>query len=89
MKKSDLVDAVAAKLGGSKGDADKAVDAVLGAIGDGIANDGEVKIQGFGNFKKSLRAARTGRNPATGAAVEIPAKTSVKFKAGKDLEARV
>ncbi len=86
MNKTELIDAVAAKAGLSKVDAKKALDAVLGSIAEAVKSGDKVALVGFGTFSVSERAARTGRNPQTGATIEIAAKKSVKFKAGAGLE---
>ncbi|MBE6333940.1 MAG: HU family DNA-binding protein [Odoribacter sp.] len=86
MNKTELIDAVAAKAGLSKVDAKKALDAVLGSIAEAVKGGDKVALVGFGTFSVSERAARTGRNPQTGATIEIAAKKSVKFKAGAGLE---
>ena len=87
MNKTELIDAVAAKAGLSKVDAKKALDAVLDSIAEAVkGGDKKVALVGFGTFSVSERAARTGRNPQTGATIEIAAKKSVKFKAGAGLE---
>lgn len=86
MNKTELIDAVAAKAGLSKVDAKKALDAVLGSITEAVKSGDKVALVGFGTFSVSERAARTGRNPQTGATIEIAAKKSVKFKAGAGLE---
>jgi DNA-binding protein HU-beta len=86
MNKTELIDAVAAKAGLSKADAKKAIDAVLGSIAEAVKGGDKVTLVGFGTFSVTERGARTGRNPQTGATIEIPAKKSVKFKAGAGLE---
>ena len=86
MNKTELIDAVAAKAGLSKVDAKKALDAVLNSITEAVKGGDKVALVGFGTFSVSERAARTGRNPQTGATIEIAAKKSVKFKAGAGLE---
>ena len=86
MNKTELIDAVAAKAGLSKADAKKAIDAVLGSIAEAVKGGDKVTLVGFGTFSVTERSARTGRNPQTGATIEIPAKKSVKFKAGAGLE---
>ena len=87
MNKTELIDAVAAKAGLSIVDAKKALDAVLDSIAEAVkGGDKKVALVGFGTFSVSERAARTGRNPQTGATIEIAAKKSVKFKAGAGLE---
>lgn len=82
-----IIDSVAEATGSSKDAAGKAVDATLEAIISGLAGGEDVTLVGFGSFKVKQRAARTGRNPRTGASIELAASKSVKFKAGKDLEA--
>ena len=84
MNKTQLIDAVAEKAELSKGDARKAVDAFIEAVGDALkdANDGKVAILGFGTFSVSERGERMGRNPQTKQEMLIPAKKVVKFKAG-------
>ncbi|MHC4909193.1 MAG: HU family DNA-binding protein [Planctomycetota bacterium] len=80
MNKGQLIDAVAAELGDSKASANKAVDAVIQSITAGLKEDEAVTIIGFGTFSRKERAARTGRNPATGEPMEIKASTTVGFK---------
>ena len=67
-------------------DAKKAIDAVLGSIAEAVKGGDKVTLVGFGTFSVTERGARTGRNPQTGATIEIPAKKSIKFKAGAGLE---
>ena len=66
MNKSDLVDAVASRADMSKAEAGRAVDAVLGSVGDALGNGDSVSLVGFGTFSVRHRAARMGRNPQTG-----------------------
>ena len=88
MNKRDLIDAISGRMGDKK-TATEAVNAVLDTIQDTVARGDKVSITGFGVFEKQVRAARTARNPATGAAVKVP-KTSVpKFRAGADFKAKV
>ncbi|MEM0895537.1 MAG: HU family DNA-binding protein [Verrucomicrobiota bacterium] len=90
MNKSELIDAVAAKLGDdvSKKVAGDAVEAVLDCIAAGVRSDsGGVQLIGFGSFKISHRAARKGRNPKTGEEMDIPASKSVKFSPSSKLKA--
>lgn len=89
MTKSEFVDAVAEKAGLSKRDAAEAVDAVLGTIESELSKGGEVAFSGFGKFSVSHRAARTGRNPQTGAAMQIAASKAPKFSAGAALKKAV
>lgn len=86
MNKSDLVDAIAASAGLTKVDADRALKAIIDAITEQLAKGGKVNIIGFGTFEKRKRAARTGRNPKTGATMRIPAAVTAGFKAGKLLK---
>ncbi len=86
MNKNDLVAAVADSAGLSKADAAKAVDGVLEAITGQLKAGEEVRIVGFGTFAVSKRAASKGRNPQTGAEIDIPASNQPKFKAGKALK---
>ena len=86
MNKSDLVDAVAGKADMSKAEAGRAVDAVLGSVGDALGGGDSVSLVGFGTFSVRHRAAREGRNPQTGAAMHIAATKVPGFKAGKGLK---
>ncbi|RMG83654.1 MAG: HU family DNA-binding protein [Bacteroidetes bacterium] len=85
MNKGDLVNKVAESAGISKADAATAVNTVLDSIRDTLKDGGRVTLIGFGTFSVSHREARTGRNPQTGATIQIAAKNNVKFKAGKEL----
>jgi DNA-binding protein HU-beta len=85
MNKGDLIDAVA-KVVGTKNKAQQAVDCVFGCITEALKNEESVQIIGFGSFKTSQRAARTGRNPQTGDPINIPARTVPKFVPGKALK---
>ena len=89
MNKSDLVDAVASNADMSKAEAGRAVDAVLGSVGDALGNGASVSLVGFGTFSVRHRAARMGRNPQTGAAMQISASKVPGFKAGKALKDKV
>lgn len=89
MNKGQLIEAVAHELGGSKASATKAVDAVIASIANGIRDDEAVTIVGFGTFARKARAARTGRNPATGQPMEIKASTTVGFKPSQALKDQV
>jgi DNA-binding protein HU-beta len=86
MNKNELVSAVADAASISKGDAQSAVDAVFSTITGELKKGGDVRLVGFGNFTVSKRAASTGRNPQTGAEVQIPARNVPKFSAGKGLK---
>lgn len=89
MNKAELIAAVAASAEISKKDADKAVAAALGTITDTLAKGEKVQLVGFGTFETRQRAARTGKNPQTGAEVKIPAAKVPVFKAGKVLKETV
>ena len=80
MNKSELIDAIAAKTELSKVASGKALDAVIEAIVQAVAKGDGVSLVGFGSFKASARAAREGKNPATGAKIKIAASNGVKFK---------
>jgi DNA-binding protein HU-beta len=83
MNKSELIDAMADSADISKAAAGRALDGLIDAITAAVKNDDTVSIVGFGSFLLRERAARTGRNPKTGKAIEIPASKSPAFKAGK------
>ena len=88
MNKAELIDAVQNALGGeaTKRAAEDALTAVLDSIVGGIKSDGKVQIIGFGTFEVKNRAARMGRNPKTGEAMQIAASKSVGFKASAGLK---
>ena len=81
MNKTELVAAVATKADLSKKDAEAAVKAVLDAVTEALADGEKVALVGFGTFEVKERAARTGKNPRTGEAIEIPASKVPSFKA--------
>lgn len=85
MNKNDLIEAVANSTGLTKADAGRALEATLGAIEGSLRKGGEVRLIGFGTFSVAQRKATTGRNPQTGATIQIPASKQPKFKAGKSL----
>ncbi len=89
MNRSELVEAMANKTGMSKAASDEAVKAFIEVVSEELQNGGKVQLVGFGTFETSKRAARTGRNPKTGAETKIPACTAPKFKAGKALKDQV
>ena len=86
MTKTELIAITAEKAGMTKKDAEKAVSVALDAIAAELAAGNRVQLAGFGIFETKTRAARTGRNPKTKEAIEIPASTSVTFKASKTLK---
>lgn len=85
MNKGDLVNELA-KIVSTKKEAQEAVDCVFGAITQALKNQDTVTIIGFGTFKVNRRDARIGRNPQTGAPMEIKAMNVPKFSAGKALK---
>ncbi len=85
MNKGDLINKIAEGADISKAQATSALNAVLESITGELKGGGKVTLIGFGTFSVSHREARTGRNPQTGASIEIPAKNIVKFKPGKEL----
>ena len=89
MNKSELIDAIAAGADISKAAAGRALDAAVSAITTTVAKGDNVTLVGFGSFKPAKRAARTGKNPKTGAAIKIPATTVPKFSAGAGFKAAV
>ena len=88
MNKRELVDAISDRLGSKKAAAE-AVDAILDTIQATVAKGEKVAITGFGSFEKADRPARTARNPATGKAIQVPATSVPKFKAGADFKSLV
>ena len=86
MNKSELVSAVAQSAGLSKTDAEKALDGVIDAVSGALKSGDDVRLVGFGTFAVTKRKATTGRNPRTGAAIQIPASNQPKFKPGKALK---
>lgn len=86
MNKQELVAAVSAKAGISKKDADAAIHATIDAITEALKKNDKVALVGFGTFEVRNRAARMGKNPQTGAAIEIAASKVPAFKAGKALK---
>ena len=88
MNKRDLIDAISGRLGDKKS-ATEAVNAVLETIQSAVASGDKVAITGFGVFEKSERPARTARNPATGATIEVPKSSVPKVRAGADFKALV
>ena len=85
MNKGDLIEAIAKGSDLTKADAGRALDATIDAISKTLKKGDKVTLPGFGTFSVSKRAARMGRNPATGETIKIKAKKSAKFKAGTGL----
>ncbi|MBU1192787.1 MAG: HU family DNA-binding protein [Gammaproteobacteria bacterium] len=86
MNKAELIEAVADAAELNKAAATKAVDAVLNSVTEALKKGEQVTLIGFGTFEVRERAARAGRNPQTGAAIEIKASKAPAFKAGKALK---
>jgi len=86
MNKLDLIATVAQETDLSKAKATEVVEAVFGAIEKSLKQKEEVRLVGFGTFVTAAREASKGRNPRTGEEIDIPASTSVRFKAGKTLK---
>ena len=89
MNKNELIGAVADASGFSRSDATKAVEGVFDTITSALKRGDEVRLVGFGTFSVAKRAARKGRNPATGAEIKIPAARVAKFAAGAKLKKAV
>lgn len=88
MNKTQLAEAVADKVG-SKRAAVEAIDAIVDAITETVANGDKVTLTGFGVFEKATRPEREARNPATGARITVPATDVPKFKPGQPFKDRV
>ena len=86
MNKAELVAAMAEKTGMKKNDAEKALKAFVDVVTDELVKGEKIQLVGFGTFEVSERAARTGKNPQTGAEIKIAACKAPKFKAGKALK---
>lgn len=89
MNKNDLIESVAKATSLTKKDSEAAVNAVIETISSTLEKEEKVVLIGFGTFEVRERKARTGRNPATGEEIQIPASKAPAFKAGKNLKDRV
>ena len=89
MNKAELISKLADDAGITKTQANAALDSFVGAVTKTLKGGGKVTLVGFGTFSVSKRAARNGRNPQTGAVIKIKAKKVAKFKAGKELSAKM
>ncbi|MCB1907458.1 MAG: HU family DNA-binding protein [Rhodocyclaceae bacterium] len=89
MNKSELIDQIADQAEISKAAAGRALDAAIGSIRNALKKGGTVTLVGFGTFYVGERAARTGRNPRTGANINIGSAKVPKFRAGKGLKDEV
>lgn len=89
MNKAELIAKMADDSGVTKTQANAALDSFVEAVTKTLKGGGKVTLVGFGTFSVSKRAARNGRNPQTGAVIKIKAKKVPKFKAGKELSAKI
>jgi DNA-binding protein HU-beta len=86
MNKANIADRVHSVIGGTKADAERAVETVIDSITEGLKSGDEVSIAGLGIFTAKMRAGRTGRNPRTGESIQIPEMRVPKFRASKTLK---
>ena len=86
MTRQDLIDAISVRAGINKRQASEAVEGILESIAKTLKKGGKVTLVGFGNFSVVKKKARTGRNPQTGKAIQIPARKAPKFNASKQLK---
>ena len=89
MTKAELAERAADRVHLTKTQAEAAVNILLACITEALGEGDKVELRGFGSFRTRSRRARQGRNPRTGAAVHVPAKTVPFFRAGKELEKKV
>ena len=89
MKKTELIEKIAAETGLSKKDVTAVCDALVASIADVMAAEDSIQLSGFGTFTSKVRAARTGRNPQTGATIEIPQTRLAVFSASKALKEKL
>ncbi len=86
MTQTDIINTLAEKSGMKKADAKEFFNALAALATAEVRKNGEFTLPGFGKLVKATRKARDGRNPATGATIKIPAKTTVKFRLGKAMK---
>jgi len=89
MTKDEIVSQIAADSDSTKVQARAALESFIGCVTKTLKKGGRISLVGFGTFSVSKRKARTGRNPKTGAEIQIKAKKVAKFKAGKTLSETV
>jgi len=89
MNKAELISKIADDAGVTKSQANTALDSFIEAVTKTLKGGGKVTLVGFGTFSVTKRAARNGRNPQTGAVIKIKARKVAKFKAGKELTAKL
>lgn len=86
MNKANIAEKVHGVLGGTKADAERAVETVIESIVEGLKSGDEVSMAGLGIFSAKMRPARQGRNPRTGETIQIPSMRVPKFRASKSLK---
>ena len=86
MNKAELIEKVAKETMGTKSDVEKIINSMVKQVKDTVKQGEDVKLVGFGTFSRTDRKARTGRNPQTGATINIPACKVPKFKPGKEFK---
>ncbi len=86
MNKADVANAVHEKLGGTKVQAEEAVETMINSVVSALKKGEEVSIAGLGIFSVKQRKSRTARNPRTGATIQVPAMKVPKFRAAKALK---
>jgi len=86
MTQTDIINSLADSCGCKKSQVKSMFDALASMAASEVRTNGEFTVPGFGKLKKTFRKARLGRNPATGAVINIPAKTTVKFSIGKSMK---
>lgn len=89
MNKQDLIEKVASVIGGTKADAERAVECVFDSVRDAVKAGDKVSLGGFGIFEKRTRKGRVGRNPRTGDSVTIPDTNVIKFRPAKPFKDEV
>lgn len=89
MTKAEMINEVANRSEQTRSRTEKVLEAFIEYVGDELRNGEKVMVSGFGTFEVSMRAARTGKNPATGETIEIPARKGVKFKPSKALKDKI
>ncbi len=89
MNKAELITKIAADAGITKVQANATIDSFVQAVTKTLKSGNKLTLVGFGTFSVTKRAARNGRNPQTGAVIKIKAKKVAKFKAGKELSAKI
>lgn len=89
MTKPELIDSVATATGQTKTEIDRTLEAILQSASKALAEGERLELRGFGIFEAKETKARTGRNPATGAMIEIPASRKASFRPSKELKTRL